>query len=169
MTSKTTPLTDIGQFYKQIDDFKTKIIKILTSLNKKEGIVEINKYHDKLTMAKKASVRMPIELLYQYGISSKNNEGKYLYAEKILLRDQQFFLGEADKAEEIAQNNNYELKQNDLLFISQIKEIWGDLEETVQKNIWNYVQVICFLAEKIVKGNVLASEKQRLKSLGLLQ
>ena len=162
MSNRQVPLTDIGQFYKQIDDFKLKITGILHKLGKTQEIIDIEKYYDKLLLVKKANARKAIELLYQYGVN--------VYATQILLRDEQFFLGEVN---EITQNKkimeDYELNQNDLLFITQIRPVWEHLTPTVRSNIWNYVQVICLLAEKIVKGNVLANETLRLKQTGQLK
>jgi len=156
------PLTDIGKFYKQIDDFKEKIIGILRQLDKNQEIIDINKYYDKLILIKKANVRSAIELLYQYGVC--------VYAQKILLRDEQFFLGQVKDIENNKQvTDEYELNQHDILFISQIRGIWDLLQPSVRNNIWNYVQVVCLLAEKIVGGNVLATEKQRLMQAGLLK
>jgi hypothetical protein len=163
MSSRVAPpLTDIGKFYKQIDDFKEKIIGILRQLDRNQEIIEINKYNDKLMLAKKANVRTAIELLYQYGIE--------VYATQILLRDETFFLGEVKNIEKNPKiNDEYELDQNELLFINQIKGVWEHLQPTVKTNIWNYVQVICLLAEKIVGGNILTSEKKKLIETGLLK
>ncbi len=175
------PLTEIGQFYKQIDDFKSKIILILQQLKGQnltdpEGnpididheIKEIHKYYDKLVLAKKANIRMPIEMLYEYGVCP--------YADKILLRDEQFFLGQV---KDIANNKElteaYELEHKDLLFIGQVRMIWEYLDQNTQSgqqvktNIWNYVQVICLLAEKIMKQNILATARQQLTTTGQLK
>ena len=157
-----TPLSDIGKFYKQIDDFKEKLTFILRQLDRNKEIIEINKYYDKLTLIKKANPRSAIELLYQYGVS--------VYATKILLRDEHFFIGEVKNLETNKQiTDEYELDQTDLLFITQIRGVWNHLQPTVKTNIWNYVQIICLLAEKVVGGNVLALEKKRLVTEGLLQ
>ena len=156
------PLTDIGKFYKQIEDFKGKICGILQQLNRQQQLIDIEKYYDKLLLAKKANVRTAIELLYEYGIK--------VYAQKVLLRDEIFFVGEVQNLEKNKKvTDDYELNQHDLLFIGQIRSIWDHLTEAVKKNIWDYVQVICLLAEKIVKGNILANEKLRLQQVGLLK
>ena len=169
-----TPLSDIGQFYKQIDDFRNKIINILNQLKEKNitdcngkiididhEIKEINKYYDKLILVKKANVRKPIELLYQYGVAS--------YAKEILLRDEQFFLGEVNSLTDSDKNAaDPNLNQKDLFFIAQIRLVWDHLYHVtnVKNNIWSYVQVICLLAEKITGGNHLSGEKMRLKQIG---
>ncbi len=163
MTSRVPPpLTDIGKFYKQLDDFKEKMLNILGQLDKNDEIIEINKYYDKFNLAKKANVRYPIELLYNYGVK--------VYVTKILLREEEFFIGEVKNFEKKPLKiNEYEINQNDLLFIKQIRSVWDHLEIPIKNNIWNYIQVICLLAEKVVGGNVIAIEKQRLLKSGLLK
>lgn len=154
--------TPIGQFYKQVDDFKTKIIAILNKLGRLEEITELQKYNDKLLLAKKANIRLPINLLYEYGIQ--------IYAKQILLRDELFFIKESRNLENNGElQTTYEIDENDVLFIKQIRAIWFDLNDNVKKNIWSYVQVICMLAEKINGGSVLATERARLKQEGLLK
>lgn len=161
MSRVQAPLTDIGKFYKQIDDFKDKIIGILQQLDRKQEIIDIKKYYDKLQLAKKANVRTAIELLYKHGVC--------IYATQILLRDEQFFLGEVVNITNKKQiGEDYELNKNDLLFIGEIRGIWDHLSPIVKNNIWNYVQVICILTEKIVGGNALVLEKERLKKTGQL-
>jgi hypothetical protein len=175
------PLSDIGKFYKQIEDFQTKIIGILQQLKDKDirddagkainidhEIKEIHKYYDKLILVKKANVRKAIELLYEYGVVP--------YAEFILTRDEQFFLGQVNN---IVQNGDqiketYELEHKDLLFIGQIRMIWDYLSQNpatgnnVKNNIWTYVQVICLLAEKVTGQNILSTTKANLIKSGRL-
>jgi DNA polymerase III delta prime subunit len=161
MSRVQPPLTNIGNFYKQIDDFKQKLIGILQELEKTKEIVEINKYYDKLLLAKKANARKAIELLYEYGVK--------VYASQILLRQEKFFLEKSADSyvtEEIM--DQYSVNHKDLLFVEQIKGIWEYLQPSVRTNIWNYVQIICLLAENVVGGNVLANEKLRLKANGQL-
>ena len=156
------PLTDIGKFYKQIEDFKGKICGILQQLNKEQQLIDIEKYYDKLLLAKKANVRTAIELLYEHGIK--------VYARQILLREEQFFIGEVQNLEKNKKvTDDYELNQHDLLFIGQIRSVWDDLTPAIKKNIWDYVQIICLLDEKILKGNILATEKLKLQEAGLLK
>jgi hypothetical protein len=175
------PLSDIGKFYKQIDDFQAKIIGILQQLRDKgicdangkpididHEIKEIHKYYDKLILVKKANVRKAIELLYEYGVEP--------YAEFILTRNEEFFLGQV---ESIVQNGDqiketYELEHKDLLFIGQICMIWDYLSKNpntgnnVKNNIWTYVQVICLLAEKVTGQKVLSIMKANLVQSGRL-
>lgn len=157
MFNKTSqPLSDIGKFYKQIEDFKKKLCGILLQLKKNNEIIEIEKYYDKLLLLKTANPRGGIELLYKHGIC--------VYAEQILLRDDQFFIGEVRQLENGQKIiPDCDVNQRDLLFIGQIRGIWEHLTENVKKNIWDYVQVICLLAEKIVSGNVLSLKKEDLK------
>lgn len=157
MSSKNTPLTDIGKFYKQIDDFKEKIILIMKQFNKEQEIIELNKYYDKLMLIKKVNVRKPIELLYTYGVSQ--------YVEKILIRDEMFFLGEVSKIEIDDEN----IGQQDLFFISQIRQVWQNLHSNVRNNIWDYIQIICILSEKVVGGNILSMKREMLKNCGQLK
>lgn len=151
-------LSDIGMFYKQIEDFKEKIVNIFTKLDYNKQIVEISKYYEKLQLARKVNVRAPIELLYAYGVC--------IYAEKILTRDEQFFIGQVDVIKDTKQAGEIELEQKDLLFIGQISGVWTQLSPAVKNNIWSYVQIICLLAEKITSGNVLKETKLKLQSEG---
>lgn len=151
-------LSDIGMFYKQIEDFKDKIVAIFSKLNHNKEIVGISKYYDKLQLARKVNVRAPIELLYAYGVC--------VYAEKILLRDEQFFIGQVDVIKNVKQVGDVELEQKDLLFIGQISGVWDQLSPAVKNNIWSYVQIICLLAEKVTNGNVLKEMKLKLQQTG---
>jgi hypothetical protein len=47
-----------------------------------------------------------------------------------------------------------------------MRGIWEQLSTSVKNNIWNYVQIICLLAEKIMSGNVLASHRDALIKSG---
>lgn len=177
MSSRNQPLSVIGQFYKQIDDFKEKLTIIFKQFNKEQEIIDLQKYHDKLVMLKKANVRTPIELFYKYVVS--------IYAENILKRDDVFFLGQISDIEhhvltkDEIENYSYVISgetsnkevvtQHDLIFVSQIRQIWQNLQPNVQKNIWDYVQVVCLLSEKIVGGNVLSNTRDRLKIEGKIQ
>lgn len=161
MSISNKSLSDVGQFYKQVDDFKEKIIKILMTFGKDKEIIELKKYHDKLTMLKKANVRAPIELFYKHVIST--------YAEYILKRDDQFFLGKLsdierdypsdEKAKEV-------IELHDLFFIGQIRGIWEQLTPQVKGNIWKYIQIICLLSEKVVGGKILSNKREQLKNDG---
>lgn len=155
MSDKVQPLTDIGKFYKQVGDFKEKIVTILGQFHKEQEIIDLNKYYDKLTEYKKVNVRGPIELLYQYGVVK--------YADDILKRDETMFLGQVAAITEEAIDNR------DILFISQIREIWDDLQPNVKENIWIYIQVISILAEKIVGGNLLVLRREYLKKAGIIK
>jgi hypothetical protein len=162
MSRVPPPKTDIGRFYQQVDDFKGKLINILQKLERYEEITDLEKYYDKLQIAKKANVRLPIELLYKHGIEA--------YARQILTRDEFFFLKEVDNFEHDSQTQQeYEIEQHDLLFIGQVKGIWNHLTDAVKNNIWNYVQVICMLAERVVKKNTLVAMRQQLAQEGLLK
>jgi hypothetical protein len=145
--------SDISKFYKQIEDFKSKISTILSQLDRKQELIEINKYYDKLLMVKKINVRTPIELFYKYGVS--------IYAGEIVARDETFFIKQVDiiKSNGIVSDgeHKHELNHRDLLFISQIESVWDHLQPQVKTNIWNYVQIICMLSERIVGGDIMSS------------
>lgn len=154
-------LTDTQMFYKQIGDFKTKIIGIFNKLGYNKEVVEISKYYDKLEFARTGNAKMPIELLYIHGVS--------VYAEKILLRDEQFFLGQVDVIKDDKKVGEVALQQKDLLFIGQISGVWNQLDHTIKNNIWSYVQIICLLAEKVTHGRILSDKKAELQRAGLIQ
>lgn len=158
MSSKTLPVTDISKFYKQIDDFKSKIEKILNQYGHREELVELQKYCEKLEMVKKVNVRTPIELLYEKGISQ--------FPEYILTRDESFFLNKISK---VIDGGATEIDTHDIFFIKQIEGVWGNLKPNIRDNIWDYVQVICILAEKIVNGTVLSTTRKRLAKEGKLE
>lgn len=151
--SKTPPLTDIGKFYKQVEDFKEKLIIIFEKSDRNDEIVEIKKYYDKLIDVKKINVRTPIELLYNKGVS--------VYCREIFTRNDKFFVEEASKVDTG--------DKKDILFISQIKLVWKDLPTSTRDAIWNYIQVICLLSEKITGGTTIKNCVEELKRAGLIK
>jgi hypothetical protein len=160
------PVTSIGLFYKQVDDFKEKLMIILNQFEKKKEIVELYKYYDKLMTLKKVNVRKPIELFYQYCVTAA--------ADQILTRDEAFFVGEFSKIEQsqstFSQDETSDtVTQKDIFFVSQIRDVWASLQPSVKSNIWNYVQVICLLSEKIMGGNVLSTRRQALLQEGKIK
>lgn len=173
MTSRTPPLTDIGKFYKQIEDFKEKLCKILKQYSKENEIIELNKYYDKLMGIKKVNVRTPIEFLYKYGVTK--------YVDNILTRDEGFFLEQVSHLEEkpptmlvrhchSEQEESVEMmNQTDLFFMSQIRQVWQNLSPNVRDNIWNYIQIIFILAEKVVGGNILNTRRDILIQEGRIK
>ena len=169
MSSRTPPLTDIGKFYKQVDDFKEKMIIILKQFQKDKEIVDLNKYYDKLLAIKKVNVRTPIEFIYEYGVKK--------FAEEILTRDEAFFLCQVSQIVErkITMTTEGEgessetVDQQDIFFISQVREVWHELQTNVKKNIWDYIQIICILAEKVMNENVLLNTRESLRKLGKLE
>ena len=155
----------VGKFYQQVKDFKAKIINILQSFGKDDEVIKLNKYYDKLMMAKEANVRLPIEALYQYGITE--------YAEQILLRDEAFFLGKVKQIENTEGSQGLpdvvNLAQQDVFFVSHVRHIWQDLDPVVRKNIWDYVQIICVLTEKVTGGEILSKTRDELRQSGKLK
>lgn len=158
--SRNPPLTDIGKVYKQLEDFKSKISLILHQKGHSKEIVELNKYYDKIIDVKRVNVRKPIELLYEYGIKQ--------YAEKILTRDEKFFLGE-DTEGTTEEKLKASIDTHDFVFISQIRNMWHTLPPTTKESIWDYVQVICLLAEKVTGNDVLSTTRERLKIEGRIK
>jgi hypothetical protein len=160
MSSKVPPTTYIGKFYKQIEDFKDKMVLILSQFGKNEEIIDLNKYYDKLLMYKKINVRQPIELFYTYGIET--------FVDQILTRDENFFLGKVSEIEHDPEHSGEDktINPHDLFFISQVRQVWHDLQPNVKKNIWDYIQVICILAEKVVGGNIMTTRREFLKKDG---
>jgi len=160
MSRVQQPLTDVGLFYKQIEDFKERLSGVLDKLGRQKEIVEINKYYDKLLTVKKINPRKVIELVYQYGVTT--------YADQILTRDEQFLLGEVKTlTEDKKKLEGLDIEQRDLLFIGQIR-VWDELHESVKANIWNYIQVVCLLAEKVTGGDLLKRRREELKQQGRL-
>jgi len=160
------PVTNIGLFYKQVDDFKEKLLIILNQFEKKKEIIELHKYYDKLMALKKVNVRKPIELFYQYCVTSA--------ADQILTRDETFFVGEFSKIENSQSTFIIDealdiVTQKDIFFVSQIRDVWASLQPSVKNNIWSYVQVICLLSEKIIGCNVLSTRRQVLLQEGKIK
>ena len=145
-------LTDIGKFYKQVEEFKSKLTQILALFEQKQELIELHKYYDKLILFKQANVRKPIEYFYESYV--------ILYATQILKRDESFFL---DKVSEIDLQ-----EKRDLCFISQVRGIWQKLPQHVKECIWDYVQVICILSEKVIGGEILAMTRENMMSEGTL-
>ena len=135
--------TPTSRFYKQVDDFKTKLQHILFQLDKHNEIVEMNKHYDKMMFVKSANAKLVIELFYKYVVVK--------YAKEILNEDESFFLG---KLTNIKSGEN-SLDENDVMLIGHIRNIWGELPDTIKKNIWSYVKIISKLAETAVGGNAL--------------
>jgi hypothetical protein len=149
--------TNISKFYKQLTDFKDKLIQILHSLNKENEIIKLENYYNKLIFFKKANVRKPIELFYEHGIIP--------YVRAIAIRDDNFLLGKLDTLDA---NKSSSIDETDMFFISQIKGIWNYLSLQVKKNMWDYIQIICLLAEKIVGNNLLQFEFNEFKNKKIL-
>ena len=160
MSAREQPLTDIGKFYKQIADFKEKLVTIFAQFHKEEEIIELIKYYDKLIEFKKINVRKPIELFYEYGVTK--------YVDDILRRDETIFLGQVSTIVEDSQVVET-INQHDILFISHIRQIWEDLQPKVKENIWIYIQVISILAERVIGGNLLATRRECLKREGKIE
>jgi hypothetical protein len=166
------PLSDIGRFYKQLDDFKSKLLLIFQQFEKNQEILDLKRYYDKVVIAKEASIRLPIELFYTYVVS--------VYATYILTRDEQFFLGkmsgigghamasDEEESYRMVMGSKGDVK-HDLIFVSQIKNVWQSLQPKVKNNIWDYIQVLCVLAEKVVGGNAMVICKQKLLVEGKIQ
>lgn len=161
-SSSTMPhLTDLSQFYKQLDDFKEKIITILKQFNCQQEIINLNKYYDKLLLIKQANARVPIEFIYEYGVKR--------FAEQILTRDETFFSQQITKIENHDPSTIDLGNQQDIFFINHLHQIWYKLSPIVKKNIWDYIQVICLLTERILNGNVLRTMKEELKISGKIK
>jgi hypothetical protein len=167
MSAKAQPLTDIGKFYKQVGDFKDKLVNILGQFNKQQEIIDLNKYYDKLMDFKKVNVRKPIELFYQYGVIA--------YVDDILKRDETIFLDNVSELITVQESgdqqshNQKSIDHDDVMFVSHIRQIWADLQQPIRENIWNYIQVISILAEHIVGGDLLVSRRAVLKSQGQIK
>lgn len=156
----------ISKFYKQLDDFKNKLVIILKSLDKDKEIIELNKYYDQIITFKQINARKPIELIYVYGISK--------IAEHIVSHDDNYFFSVAsdvnqmidlvgnDADTEGATDLLHKVSNNDLLFIGQIKDQWVNLSSQSRKNIWAYIEVISELAERVVGGNALCNARKKL-------
>jgi len=152
--------TPISKFYKQVDDFKHKLVHILEQLGRTDEIREINKHYEKMMIVKSANSKMILELFYEYGVKQ--------FAKEIINEEDSFFLGKIDEIKEgdslssilpdkisSLSDNNSSIKKHDLMLISHIKNIWEYLPSDVKKNIWLYIKVISKLAERAVNGNCL--------------
>lgn len=166
------PMSDIGRFYKQLDDLKTKLIAVLSQFNKHQEIIDLNKYYDKIHMAKTTNVRLVIELMYEYVTKDP------VYVDNILMRDDNFFL---EKVEDIEKGSlsqeeqdrlglkGVQIDSQELLFMSHMRQVWKDLKPAVRDNLWKYVQVICLLAERILGKSVFVTRTAILKADGKIK
>lgn len=166
------PMSDIGRFYKQLDDLKTKLVAIMGQFGKNQEIIDLNKYYDKVHMARTANVRLVIEIMYEYVTKDP------IYVDNILMRDDDFFL---EKVEDIEKGslsheeqaklglNGVQIESQELLFMSQMRHMWKDIKPTVRDNLWKYIQVICLLAERILGKNIFATRTLILKSEGKIK
>lgn len=142
--------SNIARFYKQVDDFKHKITKILEQLGKMDEIKELNKHYNKLLIVKNAASKPIIEMFYKKGIIQ--------CAKQILTQDEEFFMGKIDEIEP-----DEHVNEHDLMLIGHIKSIWPFLPEDVRQNIWNYIKIIAQLAELVVGDTVLKDMATSLK------
>lgn len=140
-------MTTLDILYKQVDDFKTKLVKILSDLERNEDVKRINRYYDKLLCLKKVNTIGPVQLLYSFGIIP--------YAESIARHDDSFFLGKVNDLN----SGNY---QDDILFVQQISAVWDQLSDKAKDNIWKYIDIICLLTEKALGKSTLKDVKQAL-------
>lgn len=132
---------DIMRFYEQVADLKNALIVILYNLDEKARSQELEQYYSKLELAKLVNAKLPIELFYKHGIIT--------FHKQIKERDESFFLGKLDTLD----NND----NDDLIFIGQIRPIWGRLSDKTKDNLWKYILVICILCERIVVGKGVKS------------
>lgn len=162
--SSSTSLSDIGRFYKQINDFKEKLVTILSQFNKDDEIATLHKYYDKLLLLKKINPRPPIEIFYEHIVQQ--------FATQILTRNDEFFLYKLtdDNIVGTFKNaTNDEITPQNILLISHIRDIWTELHPNIKKNIWDYVQIICLLAEKVTNNNILSNTRLLLVKSGTLK
>jgi hypothetical protein len=182
----SSSLSPVSMFYKQVGDFKDKIILILQQLHDDQvggssliddkgepidfqsEIKTIKKYHMKLRLAKTANSRLPIELFYEHVVKT--------YADQILSQNETFFLGTLDtyltdptQLSTLTPPVDSGIDPKDMMFLGQIKIIMSHLndETQIKQNIWTYVKVMCLLAEKIMVEKdptctYLAQAKQKL-------
>jgi hypothetical protein len=70
------------------------------------------------------------------------------FAEKVLCRDETFFL-----CESYVKYNDYMKKYgHNLDIVQKLKQIWKTLDEHNKDNIWKYMQVLVYLANKCSNG-----------------
>ena len=135
---------DIGKFYKQLDDFKNKLVGLLTQLGKTSDINSSHKHYEKILFAKKTNVRLVIEMFHTHCVSKFHQE----------IRDKNdvYFLGRVDEVTSSAPRDK--VSENDISLIVYIRDIWPDLPKDVKSNIWSFVQVLSILSDKIVGGKI---------------
>ena len=120
------------KFYKKLDEFKQTIEKLLISYDKYDEAEELNVYYDQLLFLKKANMFTPIDLFYTNGVLK--------YITEIIEKDEKFFM---NKINDIEQQN-----QDKMTIIEHIKSVWFLLSNENKNNIWNYIRIICFYAER---------------------
>lgn len=136
---------EIDGFYEQISKLKEFIEKILTSKGKSVDL--LNETYLKLLLFKKANKRGIIEVFYIKYVN--------IYYEMIINRDDNFFV------EKVKSEINDESHMG---ILSEIHNIWNELDNNTKKSIWKYIHVICILSERIQGGNTMINRLNEIKN-----
>lgn len=116
-----------------IDIFNDNVVDFFTQLSIYDKIVNFTAY--------KASVLASILVNKYYIRNMFNDTVATLYADKILNKEENFFL------EQSYDTGN----PNDISIINSIKKIWLTIDQNDKNKIWDYLNVLVFLNNKISK------------------
>ena len=142
--------TPISRFYKQVDDFKHKLCRILEDLNKVSEAHDLRKHYEKMMLFKSANSKMVIEFFYKHVVEK--------YAFEIVQKNDEFFLGKLSDVREGERDN---LSDHDFMLLGHIKDIWHELPEKVRNNIWLYILIISKLAEIVTNGTAIKNAESQ--------
>jgi hypothetical protein len=128
------------EFFKQLDQFKDQIVKLLVSKNRLNEVKLLNDNYAKMLALKAVNTLEVIRLFHTHVISK--------YANEIKTKDEVFFL-----KKEI---NDIKLDNTDIDIIDHVKLLWIELDPDTKSNIWKYIQILAILSDKTMGKNMFA-------------
>ena len=135
-------------FYRQFNDWIDKIINSMQKLNNIEilnpsgslinidnEIINIKKVQDKLNLAKSTKSHKIIDIFYDGFV--------HRFANAIVLRDEQYFI---DRPPVIDEDVNSSVNSNIIIIASHF-------DKETKNNMWDHLNLLCFITEKVLGGN----------------